>query len=93
MTELEKRLNERKIDLENAFRKRYPVEDVNGNLFFVAPDNSVFTLTVFPHFESILIEHAPNIEKANGGLDDGDMYDVSLSLNEMIEAMTEEIES
>ncbi len=89
---LDELLMERKYSVDELLKKRFLHKTIDKELFFQSPDGMVFTVGTFRHFRSLLIEWADSFEKASGGREDGNMYSIELTEEEMYQAMLEEIE-
>jgi hypothetical protein len=89
---LKERLTERQSRLIERFKERYPSRTIENEMFFESPNGRVFTVDIFLHFESIFLEWADSFEKAPGGREDGDLYSIEMTEEEMFRAMLKEIE-
>ena len=89
---LEELLMGRKCSIDNILKDRFPYKTIDNELFFQAPDGMVFTVEIFSHFRSLFLEWADSFEKAIGGREDGDLYNIDLSEADMLQAMLKEIE-
>ena len=83
---------ERQSKLIESFKERFPSKMVGGELFFEAPKGTVFSVNIFLHYKSIFLEWADSFEKAFGGREDGDLYNIELSEADMVQAILKEIE-
>lgn len=86
------RLTERQSKLIELFKTRYHSKMIESELFFEAPRGAVFTVDIFPYYKSVVLEWADSFEKASGGREDGDLYSIDLTEQEMFRAMLKEIE-
>ncbi len=87
---LENRLN----TIGNKLSEKYRTTTINGEKFFIKEDGSVFNVERIPDFNSLVIGYAANISEArNWMLEDGDLFPEDMEVDELLEAMIQEIES
>ena len=87
MTELEKRLEERKTELDTRLKERFEWKVIEGDIYFKLEDGSALTLMTFPHFSAIVAQFADSYDDLPAATEDGDLYGIELSTDEMLSAI------
>ena len=76
------------------FTNKYEPVKINGNDFFVGPNGTVFYFVALIDFETIIVEYADNLEKAEQRLfEDGDQFDVNQSFESLIDEIQKELDN